>query len=140
MLPKPIPQGDQATAQPTPAGTPAQPPRRPPLTTAERQRRHRIKKKIELEGLNEKLSDGLITKLTRENLELKIELKKAQEIAQEKAFRLKEIVDSCARKDEITKSAKDCIRTALYRASPGAKSMIESSLRERGYIEWLNSE
>lgn len=121
-------------------GTQAQPPRRPPLTTAERQRRHRMKKKIELDGLKERLSDGLAAKLTRENLELKIELKKAQEIAQEKAMQLKEIVASCAKKDEITKGAKDCIRTALYRASPGAKSMVESSLRERGYIEWFNSE
>lgn len=140
MLTKPIPQGDQATTQPTPAGTPAQPPRRSPLTAAERQQRHRKKKQAELEVLKSRLTESQNTSLKQENQELRIELKKAQEIAQEKAMQLKEIVASCAKKDEITKGAKDCIRTALYRASPGAKSMVESSLRERGYIEWFNSE
>ncbi len=136
---QPTPQRDQATAKPTPAPTPARPPRSAPLTTAERQHRYRMKKRIEFDELKAQISDGPVYRLTRENLEMKIQLKKAQEVAQEKSLRLKEMIESCTKKEEIDKGAKACIRTILYRASPGLKHTIESTLRERGYIEWLNS-
>lgn len=136
---QPTPQRDQATAQPATAGTPARPPRRPPLTAAERQQRHRMKKKAELEVLKSRLTESQNASLKQENQELQIELKKAQELARETSSRLKEMIESCAREDEIKNGIKDCIKTVLYRASPGMKNMIESSLRERGYIEWFNS-
>lgn len=137
---QPTPQRDQATAQPTPAGTPASPTRQPPLTTAERQRRYQKKRKLELEELKTRLSDGPNSRLTRENTELKIELKKAQEIAHEKSLRLNEMIESSAKKKELDRCAKDCIKNILYKASPGLKHVMESTLRERGYIEWLNSD
>ncbi len=137
---KPPTQHVPASAHPTPAPTPARPPRSAPLTAAERQRRYRMKKKMEFDELKAQISDGPAYRLTRENLEIKIQLKKAQEVAQEKSLRLKEMIESCAKKEEIDKGAKACIKNILYRASPGAKHVIESTLREQGYIEWLNTD
>lgn len=130
----------QAAPQPASAAAPAKPPRRPPLTVAERQRRHRAKQKQQLEELKKQVSEGVVSRLANENAAIKNELKKAQEIAIEKSFRLKELMESIARREEQERSVRACLKTILYRATPGVRKMFENGFQKAGCIEWLDAD
>lgn len=115
--------------------------RPPPLTAAQRQSRHRQKKKAAFaELLAQATNTGQLPKLQRENAHLRAQLEALQRKHAEQADKLRSAsAQQPAMRDQM-EALRLAVRTLLAQLSPAAISRARKHLAETGFIEWLDAD
>lgn len=116
------------------------------LTPAERQRRHRIKKKAQAAALASAHSTTAATHLLAENMALarQVEilgrdLAEQSAAAQKAAAAGQQLVQEVAADRARLQGLRALLQALLPQLSPATSNRIRHALREAGFIEWLDT-
>jgi hypothetical protein len=110
----------------------------PPLTPAERQRRHRAKRKAERLALLERLSSGNENRLMREGHDAAQRQERATRNAAEQGARLEALRAELEPLKGQLQALRVSLRALLGKCTPAVRHMARRHLQETGFIEWLD--
>lgn len=115
--------------------------RKTPLTAAQRQRRHREKRKAAYAALLEQVKFTSHTaKLTRENDFLRSALEAAKRSKAELAEKLRAVNAQHQPMQERVQALRGVLRVIVANLSPAAARVVRRHLGDTGFSEWLDAD
>ncbi|MDZ4236936.1 MAG: hypothetical protein U1A81_02150 [Hydrogenophaga sp.] len=112
-----------------------------PLTAAQRQQRHRAKRKAAYAALlAQATTTGPVATLQRENESLRSALETSQRKQVEQAAKLKALTDQQPGMRDQLEALRRAIRSTLVQLSPASVRVARKHLAETGFIEWLDAD
>lgn len=115
--------------------------RPPPLTAAQRQHRHREKRKAAFAALQAQATEtGAVPRLQRENEHLRAQLEALQRKHKEQAAKLSAATEQAPAMRDQLETLRRAIRTTLAQISPASVRVARKHLADTGFIEWLDAD
>lgn len=115
--------------------------RPPPLTAAQRQHRHREKRKAAYAALLVQATEtGAIPRLQRENEHVRAQLEALQRKHTEQAAKLSAANEQAPAMRDQLEALRRALKLTLAQLSPASVRVARKHLAETGFIEWLDAD